>query len=667
MQLSNEISGVMISTQYEKPTLDAINRVAHFLLMLFKAELDLPDDAKCSLVAKPDQTGNNFSFALEVSHGAKVERRDVAIGVISERLGGNGCVFKVMFNGLMAVRIPSTPLSGMEEYLQALHQEKSFVQQVSSFIDSVSPELAVILKKLPQVRHQHTLHEQLSEDDFEQLLRSNQRLESYFWVGETNVFFTDLSSREPLEDHLADIHGIEKSIRREQSQILNALWDQGEVESLYDDNVSAAAYRINESFLRLKNSLDRTIRYRKGLAAVSDYTKRNWFTEWLDTETLAVGGNQYPDSFIEDLNQLFARHFEKNQTVVKDFSAAVKAFTRGKNFEQKKRHIEGVINNILDLVSNLGKARLAVRDLKPENIYLSRQVAGTRFSLSASGTYSLGIIDVEPAVKLDPSNGDNEKQPPLTGSSGYATPSHFMSTPLLQRVLGDPAIIFRMQDLFAALGLIFQAATGERLFVDTGELTPAIAHTLLETSPADRAQLESFHHNSAAFWDCVENEFQSRLLQSKRPLSQLRISIPDRLAQEMRRHIFENSTIVEEWLKTSIARQKFFKAANLKVSLLNASAEKIFRTVEKWKDANFRADIPPVVREYIIKWLNQIGCMKQRQHLLSLSAKKLADFPCRISALALLILIFDIVYRHMYREKWTKYEHPLYKIAFAKE
>ena len=520
----------MIASEDDQRVMNAINHVASSLLLLFKAELNAPLTARLRKKVSPADKSGVFRCTLEVSHNDQVKIRDVVVGFCSgdQNTRGYTVTAAITADYILGIHIPKTPLTNIDEYIDILRQKKKFVQKMSPFFVHLPAEASVILNKLPQFRNPPDSSSMRSEDDYIHLLKHNIALQSYFKVDDTFAFFSDLSSCDLYKDEVGKLHDIGQINKQERTQILNALWDQGEIETLYNEKVAASTYRINELFLRLKNDVDRKIRYRKDLAAIPDYTKRNWFAEWLNSERLDNSAAQYPLSFIEEIEQLFDVHFKGGQAAIDEFTKTIEAFAAEKYYDKNKRNIEGMINNSLNLLSGLYKAQVACRNLKPENLLIKKKAADAHLALSASGTYTIGIIDATACVLQDHLPEEEEVAEPLQkGFSAYITPSHFLSTRQLKDYIDNEKLVLRMQDLYAAIGIIFFTATGTALFIDTGNLAHQVACSENIESTSDNIMSGRFRKINNQFWSTAESELRDRLVGDRSRLEQIHATIPE--------------------------------------------------------------------------------------------------------------------------------------------
>jgi hypothetical protein len=657
----------MSSPTDAKQAMQAIHRISDSLLQLYQAELDAPKAARSKATVSSTEDSGVYHCNLEVSVGGQVKNRDVTISFCTGGQKTTGYTVSVASDTIQSITIPSQPPTNIDEYAQLLEQKKAFSRKMAPFFEHASASVGCVLNQLPQFQTRKKSSAEHSEESYLKLLQHNKSLQSYLKVGDTFAFFADLSDFDLFLHQIIKIHAVEHILKEEQAQILNSLWDQGEIESLFDESVSATAYRINEIFLRVKNDLDRKIRYRKDLTSISDFTKRNWFIEWLHGGTLDRTDSPYPVTFIEEIEQLFTSQIERNQPAVNDFNRAVKAFLVAKNYEKNTRHIEGMINNTLSFMTGIYKAQTVCRALQPENLFIKKKDKNAQISLSASGTYSVGIIDATSCVMLDRLNTELDELPPYSGLSAYATPSHFMGISQIKIRLGDPVLILRMQDIFATIGVIYYTATGKTLFIETDNDTRDHVNPENDWFASDSVDEERFQHLNGKFWDSTENELQSRLTQNESLLSQLSITIPDRLTQEIRGYVLNIHSDLETILLNIIQKQKFFKHPKLLKAIEKATASQIHQTQTKWSDVKYRPEIPPAVRKQIISWLKQVERIKRYQQYYDSYATDLTRYYYRLSALSLLALLFNIVYRHMNPENWLKNELILSKIAFAKE
>ena len=197
--------------------------------------------------------------------------------------------------------------------------------------------------------------------------------------------------------------------------------------------------------------------------------------------------------------------------------------------------MEALAANLLELLAWLGRKGVAMRDLKPDNLLVAGDPDAYPIFLSMADGFTLGLIDLETACDLEPFARDAGSQPPLSGTPSYATPSHFFPNQVLSKTYDDLAAVLHFQDWHAVAAIVFETATGRRLFGRTaGQISRIMA--ALQSAVASKKSLARLYRSvNPVFWNQADEEFARVTRAHTKRLGSLKVAVPSPLVPAMGR------------------------------------------------------------------------------------------------------------------------------------
>jgi serine/threonine protein kinase len=304
------------------------------------------------------------------------------------------------------------------------------------------------------------------------------------------------------------------------------VWDYNEFVNKYDKKHDTVCFELQQVYAQFDNGI-------KHLLTVIEYTdslyekdKMKWLLSHLAGRGVVEMPKDLPEQLVSQIKMLLRKIAAEHSDVAEAYKNLVIEHVKNRVFVRKKFQIEGIIVNLLSLLDWLRQRKIAMRDIKPDNLLIAGDLDDQPLLLASPDEYSIGLIDLETAVIL--ANEANEtRQPMLGGTPLYATPSHFFTNELLQDVYKDVATVLMLQDWFAAVGIIYELVTGEKLFFKTANKLHGIVRKLRSTDDRERCVPQLYWNINRYFWRFAKMEFAHNLEQTKAVLDAAQVKVPD--------------------------------------------------------------------------------------------------------------------------------------------
>ncbi|RJP84085.1 MAG: hypothetical protein C4518_19455 [Desulfobacteraceae bacterium] len=630
-------------------------QIIEFFLSLFKLQCKNPNPGSQSqeyqlLTQGP---GKDEIYELRVRSGVEWETRRMSICQLSEMVESKSTCFKVIYDDQMVIKIPPRPFTDFNKYMAYINNERHIVSQLTPAITCLSPSLSAILNKVPELKFPEITEDDALEEKYIKLLTTHPRLQRYLKIGDGFVFFMQLATSSFFNQVIEKIHD-KTRIQSEMLHITGIFEDIYAFEALYGTHYDDIFFKINGLYNEYKKIIDILLPQHDNYDAVPAYKKQEWFYCKLAGEKLDLESSPLSDGFSEDLNQLIDILMEDKEAAVFQYRSITEKYIHKKVFDNNRKSIEGLILNILNLLLNLKNQQVAIRDLKPDNIFISGNTDTADSFLGNPDVYTLGLIDLETAVHLHASDPDRMKQPPLAGTFPYMTPHHLFLNKSLRALFGKEICrILYMQDWYAAIGMMFNVATGKILFVKTARMMQKIFEikkkAALEKQPL-AGVLKSISWN---FWNTASNECHQKIALHNDKLSQLHIALPEPVVKMLKQELHIEKQTINQTIEARIRSKPFLQKRSQK--LMTASSKKIAQYRTRWENGEIDAELPLADRNKMITIMNAIESLKAlTENHDNLSLKLDREMPCG----ELIIFLFNRVLNAMYRPFWTHKDYP---------
>jgi serine/threonine protein kinase len=396
--------------------------------------------------------------------------------------------------------------------------------------------------------------------------------------------------------------------------------------------------------------------------AVSTYQKKEWFFSRLaGINIIPTASDNYPRDFVETLSTKLDEILEKNKDEISSYQEVIRSYIFSKHFSRIKKSAEGIVSSLLKVIRILRNNKIAIRDLKPDNLYVIADANKSIDFLAKSGEYAIGLIDFETAVILEKNSKGEIDQPLLAGTLYYATPSHLFPNEFLSRIFPDLPRILYLQDWFAMVGIIYNVATGERLFNRTGQLLSKLGKKMQESINENRPPEIVFRKGSQAFWQKALSEYNHNTKEHENILDFINVTIGEEENIVFRNEARISIEKLKRTIKILIHSQKIFRSEKSREKLINASYNSISKTRSKWEKEEVAEEATPEIRERVILFLKDLEELKlkldNRMHILEmLNANNL-----KICLSFLLDFMFETVLMSMYNREWDRLKPDEYR------
>ncbi len=633
---------------------DIVN-VAEFCLSLYKLQFNAPKSAPSKIIpVNPRTKGPDYIYELHVylESENKCASRRMTIATLGEGSGSKSKCFKVIYDNLMVVKIPPSPITDFDEYIGSVRAETRIAVQLAPKIEFVAPGVTAILRKIHIFPDGAALSPVELEKKYVEWLKENPEFQEYLKIKNAFVFFMDLSRYSFLSQVVDAIHNREAFKRRIREEIIgshNLLWDILGFEGKYGSENLSICFDMNRIYSDYEmkiRTLTKTHRH-----FVSAYEKQKWFLVYL-AQNKVKEEDSLPSGFISDLNLLLGNIIKDNQKNISAYKKAIWDYISKTTFIQNRTKISGIITNIISLLASLRERGVAIRDLKPDNLF----VVGD--SERPAKDYSLGLIDFETAVKFRSPDMDKTRlkieQPLLAGTPSYSTPSHLFKNKLLEDVFDDLSRILCLQDWQASVGMIYNIVTGECLFKKTRKVLPKITNAARKAVIKKQSLTDVFKKGSRIFWKNAVNEFREKTGTNAEILKAVEVAIPENAQKILLQDVVDEKNNIAEAIRKYVASQVVFRNKKNRQNLFQSSVHEISRYREKWEKGDNIPETSEKVRVKIITLLRDLEHLKLQAQVQDERIKLLEQAVPKMSAHELLEIMLNTVLNAMYNEEWGK-------------
>jgi len=621
--------------------------IAEFCMNLYKLQLEMPKSALSEIVPiKPRSDNPDQVYELHVEREGNWVSRRMAIATLGEGSGSKSRCFKVIYDNLLVVKIPPSPMTDFDEYVRSIRVEGSIAVKLAASIEFVAPGVTAILKKICPFDDAAELSPARLEKRYVRWVQENPDFQEYLKINDAFVFFMDLSKNSFLSFIVGNMHDRRVFKRKIHDDIIesrNLLWDILEFEGKYGSENLSIYFDMNKVYSDYETRIRALLKQYGTMFSVSPYEKQKWFLIYLARKEVNPGENTQPPDFFEELNKLLRKTMKENWSHVKAYKRAVRDYIRRSAFIQNRSRMAGIVTNIVRLLASLRERGVAIRDLKPDNLFIVGD------SVRTAKDYSLGLIDFETSVVFK-TNSEID-QPMLAGTPSYSTPSHLFKNEVLRHVFGDLPPVLHFQDWHAVIAMIYNVATGDRLFEDTKKLLPKISRTARKFTAKNQPLNDMFRKSSQIFWRSALAEFRKKLGLNEDILRAVEVDIPENARKMFLNDILRDKKDILERIRRKVASQTIFGSSDSRKNLLRSSPEKIIQYRIKWEKGGI-SGTSPELREKIMKFLRELEYLKLMLGKQEQTIKILGFSHPRMSAYELLEFMFDIVLHTMYREDW---------------
>jgi serine/threonine protein kinase len=641
----------LVLSQKSKDELPNQLDLVRFFLNLFKYQIGAEMDAPVEFVPLMSKTpGPNHIYELRVKNMEDWAKRRMTIGPLGEDSGSKSKCYYVIYDVHMVVKIPARPLSDFEEYIDSIKKEAQIVNKLVPK-ECIIPKVSVILDLIHSFPYSQDTPPERLEERYIKWLRSSTEYQEFLKINNSFIFFMDLSKYFFLGHILDELHNIKNRIAKEITENAHILWEPTKFKGRYGTE-NDAIFEIREIYNRCELEVRHLLAGDGLIASLSIYQTQNWFFTHLASNQVTPDGSGYSENFIFKLNHLLKKTMQDNLKVVEEYRQIVKDFVYMSSFEQNKTHMGAITVNLLDILAWFREKRISMRDLKPDNLFVAGDPSKYPLFLRSANDFSLGIIDVETAVDFEKSKYRKIEQPLLGGTPFFATPSHFIKNDVLIGVYKNLGKILHLQDWHATLVMIYKVITGELLFEQTARLFGDIRSMLSKANKAQGYRTDIYEEASRMFWHSAVVEFQLKTDEAEKALKTVGVVLPEIVKNMFGKVLAKEKRSLVRAIKECVYSQSIFEKDQIRELLLRASYA---------KTCQFKADLesnakstgdPAGPRTEAIAFLHKLADLKAIFGQHAYTQKLLTRSDSKMSTHDILIFMFNVVLRNMYRGEW---------------
>jgi serine/threonine protein kinase len=545
-------------------------RVVLSFLRLYRIQMGVAaEQASFRLISSSTPEDPSASiYQLQVRTTSGVVTRRMSIAPFGEGIHSKSQCFKVIYDDRLVVKIPPTPIVDFKEYLNLMAIEKQIAEKLAPEIFCIIPGLSVILDKIPEINIDQVLAPPRREAVWNRHLQKHRDLQKFLKIGSSFALFSALADNRFLNEIIADIHSSERELPCEIQDSLGSLWNHGEIHSLYNEKTIAAIFKVDKLFRKF----ERQIPYLTKSLRLSHPLDAHWRQTIFIKLILGVDLNQdsspiHPD-LVDGVYHIWNPIAADSSKVISEFKACLLERIEANTYRRCQTYMASLSHQVLMLLERLKIQRVAIRDLKPDNIFTLKVSNLPEGVYSAPAVDALGLIDLETAVFLESQHGQNLRQPLLSGSPAYATPANLFENEILNTIHPDLARIFRLQDWYAAMGVIYKIITGKVLFRRTGGILPKILQLRNSVSQSTAEVCSAYRQASKIFWRSAVNEFELRAGHIKDVLNFVDVPVTREIRKSIKKALDEEASVAYQSEMNASAvlknRQGHYKKLNSK-------------------------------------------------------------------------------------------------------
>jgi serine/threonine protein kinase len=625
--------------------------VVRFFLNLYRHQLGADADAPSEFVQLPSGSGPNRTYELRVKHHADWVKRRMSIGPLGEDSGSKSTCYYVIFDQHLVVKIPPKPIRNFEDYVAGLKKERHIVERLAPR-ECIVPTVSVILDRVHPIPAAADATAEAFDEKHIAWLRKSVDAQEHLKINGTFVYFMDLSQHRFLSHIIDAAHDVSEAVHAEIIAVPDIVRTPGKFKDRYVAENESVGFEIRDLFNQCEAEISRQLKQQGKSAVVPPYRIQKWFLQFLENRRLGEMGEEISPELAASVAYVFAAHFRKYQASVDAFLAAVRRFAAMLAIDQNKQVVSGIITNLLDLLGDLERKKVAMRDLKPDNLLVAGDPQRYPAFLRSPGEYSLGIIDVETAVVFGSTETGQIRQPLLGGTPYYATPTHLMPNAVLERCYGDPGRILHFQDWQAVLVMIYKAVTGELLFDRTAqhfvEIKTQVIQAIKEHQPLEK-RLEEL---SRGFWQNAVDEFRAGMRAREQALRMIEADIPSGARRMFLQALRHDAASIAEAIRRIVAAQSRIPSAAGREQLIKCSHAQICRFMQELEFKARAGAVSTESAQQTLTFFKRIINLKALHERKTQLAAVLEVDPARLSAYDLLMFMFNRVLKAMYREDW---------------
>ncbi len=624
-----------------------IPEIETFFLNLFRHQLAAPEEAPMKIEHVPEaSSGSEVVYRLVVQVHGQWRSRGMSISPLGEDTGSRSKCYYVIYDDHMVIKVPSKPIESFPDYLRSIRYERQLVNRLAPR-ECITPNLSIIMSKFRVLSEIEGLPTDELERRYIELLESFSKYDEFLKIGGHFVFFMDLSKYYFLSHVMKGLHDTESQIRDMMTSDAALILDCQEFEKKYGGANGWICVELQRVFRNFDEGIQR-LETQSGLPIVaSERQKKDWLFAHLTLQGLTPERTGLSASLNKKIETLLYDITDPEAETFLSYKKMAAEHARTLLFKRTGPKMEGVIANLLNLLDWMGQKNVAMRDLKPDNLFVAGDPQTYPQFLSLSENYSIGLIDLETAVDYKPARGLGLIQPAFGGTPAYATPSHFFPNKCIDQIHQDLPTILHLQDWYATLAIIFEVATGKKLFKQTSRQIRALVRHLNRGVQRGQTLEDIYWEESRLFWKSAVAEFEMNIRENKARLKSLKTPFPESMRQQFKIYLLNEMLKTDNLVRALVEKSAETVDDNASLSTYE-NKNQVTESGTDTQDETFTHK----PRVQAINDLESLASLKQRSTNMTDLFRLVSESSTqRLSVRNLLHLMFGVVYKTMWTGK----------------
>ncbi len=618
--------------------------ILNFLLNLYRLQIGArPDSAQRFFPNNFAPDVAEMSYRLEVDIDGKWLSRIVSLSMLGEGSGSKSRCYKVIFDSIWVVKIPPTPITRFEDYIEAINTESRTMEELSEYFVCIAPGISDIVKKIAGFPQSSQRTRAEAERYAAAWLSENPGFHKYLKIDNGFAFFMDISKYTFLNQYIEKLHSanLEARLKEELARQPELISDYVSLENKYGEENGPLYLRLNECWSQFEAELSRLLKETETPANVSVHKMKTWFVAHLFQQPLDLEKAGLSPELTKKITGLLRSLSKAYKKSLAAYRKLVIDRIRAQNFKQNAPQMAGIISNLLSLLVKLRERGISMRDLKPDNLFVVEEAED----------FSLGIIDFETAVHIQEDGGISRSF--LGGTPSYATPSHLFNNQILAGLFEPVTDIYYYQDWYAVVGMIYGAVTGSMLFEQTARELMRVVKRIRKQEDKSIANLQRcFQSESTRFWKSVWKEFGQKTRSSAERLQAVTLNVPNDFRRLLLDDCQRQQQRNNQQIKSVIDTESPFGDPQINRQILQISFQDVKKMRDNWEKNINVPQVKPAKRKKILAFLGTLAALKQQVDILTGHIRRLQADTFRVDAKTLMEMILACVYRGMYQSEW---------------
>ncbi len=628
-----------------------------FFSEIFKIQNGLKPDTPSRFSIRPTSAPSKRKvFELNVKGDNEWISRRMSIAPLGEGTGSKSKCFYVIYDTHMVVKIPPDPVTDVVKYINDIRREVQITSQLAP-VACIVPMVSVILKKVVKLPFESNLTQEQLEKQYIRLVEDKPEYQAFLKLGDCFAFFMELTNNFFLGNVIDGLHKSKNAIGDEIRESPEVAWNQEAFTTRYGIETLPVFEGLQMLYRRCQDEFLRLIQEAGQDLPIHEFQIKSWFLAAITGEAFHAEKG-IDDDLLTGIKNSFQTIFESNPKPVTELVKLLKIQLATKSFLKSRLQIQNIASNMLTLLCRLKEKQIALRDLKPDNLFLDADPDNYPVFLNDAASFSIGVIDVETAVSLEPSPNGTIPQPLIGGTPLYATPLHLLKNKTIVTFFGNLADTLHLQDWFATIAIIFKAITGVNLFPRAARTFPSLLK-ILKSSPSRSAPNEAtVKKMSKVFWSAAAVDVKKQLTTYVKVLNQLTVMVPEAMAEPIKTELERECTCLDRAIRRHISLSPLMKSKKNREFLINASTVDIDKQIDRWKDEDHLPEQYRQMAPQMVAFLNNLNRLKKGEAEKRAAVTGLASEPYEITAYSLIEAMFQVALRAMHKSPWQTMDTP---------